>query len=408
MNIAYKKVAVGAFLLMFGSAFVTSCLSYFVVPITTDPALLFDRAPFLVYYTLFFVVTMVMMPIGGKLAGKIGVRKIVLIGGIWTALVFALLSQSNSLPMFYIAGVLLGLTGQICTNLMATILVNTWFIKGRGSLMGTVGAASSVCGVIAGFVMPWLLESAGWHSSYIALGISVLIVTLVPALFLIKDSPNSIGLLPYGAEEEKEGAAPSEALTGVSYKKAITSAPFFILFFCFLVIAIVAGVLQNLPAFFVSKGLTDVEAGTIMSIFMAAMIVAKILMGVLNDKLGVKATVAIVVGLFAASCAIMPFASGYVALAAIMIVMSMGFGSVAVLGPLIAAKVFGQREFGGIWGILGMSAALGTALGAPIWGAVFDATQSYSVGFFISAVLLALSIILIFFSVNAAKKLPRS
>jgi MFS family permease len=408
MDPRHVKAAVSAFIMMFAAAFVTSCLSYFVVPITTE--LGYDRSAFTLYYTLIGLVTMVCMPFAGKLAGKLGVRKIVIVGGIWSTIGFFILSRCTSLFSFYGAGVYLGFLGQICTNLMAIITVNAWFIAKRGSIMGIVGASSGACGVIAGFVMPNMIATVGWRNSYLALGAGMFLCTVPVALFLLKDSPQAAGLMPYGYEEKKtDGAAeaPKEA-AGVPYKIAIKSLPFILLFVSFLLVSYVAGVLQHLPAYFMGKNLTGVQAGSIMSIFMLAMIFAKIFMGIMNDKLGLKVTTALIVGSFAVSCIIMPLLSGYAALAGIMILMSFGFGSLTVLAPLIAGLVFGQKEFAGIWGILGMSAALGTAIGAPIWGAIYDVTGSYDGGFFSAAVLLAIVIALIFYSINAGKKLPMS
>ncbi len=403
MDKRYIKAAVSAFIMMFAAAFVTSCLSYFVLPITTE--LGYERSAFTIYYTLLGLVTMVCMPFAGKLAGKIGVRKIVIIGGVWSAIGFFMLSRSTSLTSFYLSGVFLGFFGQICTNLMAIIVVNTWFIEKKGSIMGIVGAASGACGIIAGFVMPSMIASIGWRSSYLVLGAGVFLCTVPVALFLLKDSPQSIGMMPYGYVEKRTDSTSPMEVDGIPYKVAVKSLPFFLLFISFLLLAYVAGVLQHLPAYFVEKGLTGVQAGSVMSIFMLAMIFAKILMGIMNDKLGLKATTTLVVGSFVISCIIMPFLSGYGALAGIMILMSLGFGSLSVLAPLIAGIVFGQKEFAGIWGILGMSSALGTAIGAPIWGSIYDSTGSYDTGFFIAAALLALVLVLIFSSIKAGKKL---
>jgi MFS family permease len=228
------------------------------------------------------------------------------------------------------------------------------------------------------------------------------------ALFLIKDSPQSVGLMPYGYEEKKSDGSEtaSKSIPGVPYGSAVKSLPFILLSVSFLIIAYVAGVLQHLPVFISGeggKGLTGAQAGSIMSIFMLAMIAAKILMGIMNDKLGLKVTTALVLGLFAGSCAIMPFLSGFVPLVCVMIIMSFGFGSVSVLAPLITGVIFGQKDFSGIWGILGMSGALGTAVGAPLWGAFYDATGSYNSGFFVAVALLIIATVLIFLSINSAK-----
>jgi len=401
MDKVYKKVALGAFILMFGAGLVTSCFSYFVQPITSE--LGYERSTFTLYYTLLGIVTMVFMPIISKMAGKVGVKKIVLVGGIWTTLGFVALSRCTSLISFYITGALMGVFAQICTNVMAIITINTWFIARKGSIMGIVGAASGVCGAIAGVVLPSFIATQGWRNGYLLLAAAVFLCTVPVSLFLIKDSPQSVGLQPLGFKETKDNQ--TAEVQGVPYAKAIKSKQFILIYLSFLLIAIVAGVIQHLPAYFTGKGMTPVQAGSIMSIFMLAMIGAKILMGMLNDKLGVSKTATFIFTSFAVACLVMPFMIRFGAVAGDMILMSFGFGSLSVLAPLIANKIFGQKDFAGIWGILATSMALGSAIGAPIWGAFYDNLGSYDMGFYLSTAVLIGVIFIIFYCLKSSQKL---
>ncbi|MBA4397659.1 MAG: MFS transporter, partial [Syntrophus sp. (in: bacteria)] len=67
------------------------------------------------------------------------------------------------------------------------------------------------------------------------------------------------------------------------------------------------------------------------------------------------------------------------------VVFSILFGfSIAVrtvLPPLMTARVLGQKHFAVIYGFLNIFTTLGTAVGVPLSGFIYDWTKSYSLAF---------------------------
>jgi predicted MFS family arabinose efflux permease len=125
------------------------------------------------------------------------------------------------------------------------------------------------------------------------------------------------------------------------------------------------------------------QVGTLMSILSISMIGAKVLLGMTSDKIGLQLPLLGVIILSVSAFLLMPFKS-YAILALSMVFMSFTFGFQTVLPPLFTGKIFGQKDYAKIWGVVGMSGSLGTAVGPPIWGMVYDITKSYYTGLIIA------------------------
>lgn len=400
----YFSVTIGACCLMIAISLGTTCLSFFVEPITSE--LNYERGTFTIYYSLITLLSVFSMPVLGNLINKYGVRKIVVIGGIWCTVGLVWLSFCSSLASFYAAGAFLGLMLFGCTTLAAAIIVNTWFIKKRGTIMGIVMAASGVGGAIFGMFLPNFIIDFGWRNGYLLLAGCMFLFTVPVTLFLIRNKPQDVGLMPYGyIENNMTNVASANDLPGVSYSRALKSSQLYILFGGIVLLASVAAVLQHIPAYFLEKGLTAAQAGALMSVLMIAMIFAKILMGMLNDKLGVIITLGLVLFCYIVAFPLLPSSNTYLLFVFSMVLMSFGSGSISVMTPLLTGKIFGQKDFASIWGIVSIAGTLGTAIGTPVWGMVYDMTGSYNFGLFASPVVIIITFLLMVFCVKSGEKL---
>ena len=83
--------------------------------------------------------------------------------------------------------------------------------------------------------------------------------------------------------------------------------------------------------------------------------------------------------------------------------MSIGNANTSVFAPMVTGAVFGQRDYAAIWGLVSMANVLGQAIGAPLWGLAFDLTGSYTVGMYISAVVVAAAFAMLAWSLKTAR-----
>jgi MFS family permease len=374
-------VAVGAAFLLVATSLGTTCLSFFVAPITKE--FQYSRSSFTIYYSLINIVAMFTIPLIGRSIQKYGIQTIATVGGIWCTLGFIALSVCSSLVSFYIVGALMGVFLIGSTTINAAIAVNTWFVAKRGTVMGIVMSASGLGAAVFSMILPSFIASNGWRKGYLLLSASWFVFTVPVSMFLLRNKPQDLGLVAYGYSEEAARKAKSSEVGGVPYSEGLKTSQLYLLVFSGVLMASVGGLLQHLPAFYVGNGMTMLQVGTLMSILSISMIGAKVLLGMTSDKIGLQLPLLGVIILSVSAFLLMPFKS-YAILALSMVFMSFTFGFQTVLPPLFTGKIFGQKDYAKIWGVVGMSGSLGTAVGPPIWGMVYDITKSYYTGLIIA------------------------
>ena len=74
-----------------------------------------------------------------------------------------------------------------------------------------------------------------------------------------------------------------------------------------------------------------------------------------------------------------------------LVLLAVGMGIYTTLLPMVIRQVFGTREYASIWALVSTVGCVGTIVGYPMWGVVYDLTGSYSFALIGGAVLLAIA-----------------
>ena len=133
------------------------------------------------------------------------------------------------------------------------------------------------------------------------------------------------------------------------------------------------------PTLAIEAGFDTVTSGFAMTAYMIGTAIAAVVFGTISDKLGpLKAT------MVACAC-------GFIALLGLIFFRTnlyMFFGSLffygclsatlGVIGPLVLGTLFGQKEFGSIYGIVMMATGIGSMILIPAYGFIYDATGSFT------------------------------
>ncbi len=405
-NIKHWLVILGVCILCLTGGIFNSGLGYFVGPVTKEFG--FTKAAFNIYYSCLTLASIAGAPIIGKLMGKFGVRKILLIAQACIAIIFIGFSRSNSLISFYICGALMGLVFT-SAMLSAVTLINAWFEKKSGMLIGIALAFTSIGGTLLGFFVPTFIAAQGWRAGYLLFS-AIIAVSAAVAVLLIKNSPQSIGLQRYGHEENnvvKADPADKAELKGVPYAKALKSLPFYCVYLAIALLGINLGLMLNLPVHFTSLGFTPLQAGSLMSILMFTSMFTKMALGALNDKIGTKNNLILAYVLFFVAAILLATGRQYWIMATAMALFAVGF-SLTIFPPILTSNIFGMKDYSGIFGIVVTAQTLGLTLGTPLWGLVYDITGAYTAGFYIAAVTMPIMLLLLLFALKSGKKLQAS
>jgi len=393
-------VPVGTALLGTALTVLVAGTSYFVAPVTTD--LDFTRSAFMIHYSLFTLLALVSAPLVGRMAQRFGARIIVGGGGLWIALGVLAMSMSNSLWMFYAIGVWVGVALFPTTALLNAVVIEAWFSKGRGTMMGlSTGVGGGLGGILASIVFPPYIADHGWRAGY-ALMAAMIAILMTSAFLLIRNRPEELGLNPFGAG--KETTNNTARVSGLPYREALKSKELWLLMagialFC----TSIAGQ-EHYPAYLVGQGMDPSGIATIMSIFFFLAMPVMPLVGFLTDKLGFGWTMAIVWALGSGGWIVLIAAGHATGPLAIGVFLVLVISTLGVFPALLTRAAFGPKDYAGLAGIVVPSGTLGIAIGAPLWGLSHDLTGSYVPVFALSPVILALGFLLSLTALKSARK----
>ena len=395
----HLRVAIGAGLTAIALSITITALSFFTNAVLAEHP---DWAisTFTLYYTIYGLASAFAMPVAAQLLPKLGSRKLLMLGGTIAAIGLFLFSLATALWMFYGAALIVGIGVGLSVQYVPIVLVNRWFVARRALILGLVLAGTGVGGAAFSSILPGLIASTSWQLGMVVVAIAMFVFSVGPAILLIRNVPEDVGERAYGAGERptdpKESLA-AERIPGLTRAEAMKTPWLYILFGSVLLMGIVHSMNQHLVNYLKLQpwgiNVPDASISLILTVTTLSLVLYKPALGWLIDRIGIERALVITLSL----AAIVVFISAYMTLLwayiACMLVIAIGFANGTVTPPLVAAHAFGQRDFPAIWGVLGSAYPIGTAVGAPLWGLVRDATGSYGWGFVSVPIISAIFII---------------
>jgi MFS family permease len=336
--------------------------------------------------------------LAGVLVDRIGSRKTFLIGGAITILGWVLFSAVQAPWQLYLYyGVLLsaavGLTHYV--PVMAT--TRKWFTKRAGAVAGITGSAWALGNSIFMPVMTGLAGSQGWRYTSLVLGVCFGAVIILCALFVIRDTPESVGLRPDG--QAPPSAADGTASIEISWdiKRALKTSQFLLLLTAYSVYNIgLNGLAAHSVTWGTELGCPEAAAGIFATVFALAWMGGSVAGGWLGDKYG-KGRV-MPVGLIIATAAMLYGWLGVHSQPGLM-ALSMGVGlgtglQVPLYAPLLG-DLFGRARVGSLFGIITFGYGLIGGWGPLIWATLRETTGSYNTAALVSTVCYAIAVVAI-------------
>ncbi|WP_040892183.1 MFS transporter [Zavarzinella formosa] len=202
-------VAGATFLILLATAGVRSTPGVLIVPLEREFG--WSRATISVAVSVNLFLYGLIGPFAAALMDRLGVRKTVLISlATVTAGVSLTTHMSASWQLVMLWGVVVGGGTGMTALVLATTVVNRWFVTRRGLVLGVLTASSATGQLVFLPLMAALVEHFGWRAAaFLVAGALVLVIPLV-ALFL-REHPSDLGVGPYGGELEPVSIAVPKA-----------------------------------------------------------------------------------------------------------------------------------------------------------------------------------------------------
>jgi predicted MFS family arabinose efflux permease len=334
----------------------------------------------------FGLITAFAAPVVGRLTDRHGVRPVLLLGLVLTALGYALLSQmQGSLIYYYAAYLVFSLAGMATTGITVTRILSGAFDKTRGTALALGRSGLAVTGALMPLILYPVIIHAGTQGGYLMLGGLILLVAF-PLVWL---------WVPSRAADLRAGRilihVPADGWLKLLGKRKVR-------------ILIAASVLNYVPVvsllsqmkpLAMSKGLDAATAVGAVSMMGLAAACGALLSGVLVDRFWAPAVAFVLNALPAVGCIFL--LQGQVPpvifLGAVVLI-GLGQGAEIDIVAFMIARYFGLRSYASIYGLSTLGIALGVACGASLIGMAYDVFGNYDMALMAASASFALASVL--------------
>lgn len=376
----------------------SAVLALFLVPMSTD--LGWSRTLVVGAASLGGLTASALGPLIGRLADRYGPRVLLSVSMVLLGLSVASLGATASPITFYPAYVVGRTIFASPVPIAATVSAARWFRARRGLALGIAQSSSYLGLVVLPLLVQGIIGALSWRAAWVVLGAIALAITVAPALLLAPRRPEDLGLRPDGAADSNTGSAgpeirPSDE-TGWTLRQAAATWSLWLL--CLaggFLFAVQAGVSVHQAAYFQAQGMSGLVAASVVSVMAAANLAGALISGSLCNRLGAKRLYALAALLMAADMFLLLTVRTPARAYLFALLLGLGIGSGATLGPVIFADAYGQRAIGAIRGVAEPFVSGGQAAGVLLAGIIFDLTGSYETAILIFAGLATMAAALI-------------
>jgi MFS family permease len=127
--------------------------------------------------------------LAGWLAGRIGVRRIVLFGAAMMGIGVAIASFGGLIGLYVGFGVLAGLLGVSCVGSPLLTYVSLWFDKRRGSAVALISSGQALAGALFPPLLQWGVDALGWRSTMLVFALLIFVSVTILALAFLRPAP---------------------------------------------------------------------------------------------------------------------------------------------------------------------------------------------------------------------------
>ncbi len=366
-------VAAVTFLALLVSAAVRSAPGILIVPLEQEFG--WSRATISLAVSVNLLLYGLIGPFAAGLINRYGLRKVMLLAFtiVSVGVSSTTLMQSSS-QLVFLWGVLVGCGTGMTAIVLGAAVAHRWFHSHRGLVVGVLTASTATGQLLFLPLLAYLVERDGWRFAVLSLA-GVLLLVLPLIFLLMRDSPEQLGLRPYGSPGEEPRIASSfpknpfaEAVSAL--KTGLRARDFWLLSGSFLICgASTNGLIgTHLVPACMDHGMPEVRAAGLLAMMGAFDLIGTTASGWLSDRFSNRWLLFTYYGLRGVSLLFLPGAFAETHRLSIFAVFY-GLDWIATVPPTVAltAKSFGRERVTLMFGWIIAAHQVGAALAA--WGA---------------------------------------
>jgi MFS family permease len=332
-------------------------------------------------------------PFAGRLADRWGPRRVVVLslgllgtGSILSAFVTELWH------IYVTAGVLMAVGAGGAAMSTGSSVVARWFDRSRGVAMGIAAGGMSAGQLVVVPLATALTLTYGWRSSFLWLGVGLLLLIVPIGIWLIRNTPEERGVRAFGAEGPVQTAAQAAATRQagrVPVSEAAQTLPFWLLMSTFFVCGYTSNgmVLTHFVPHALEHNFTAMQASAALGVMGAMNIVGTMASGWLCDRFGRRGPLATYYFVRGLSLVFLLYVWDAPSLHVWAALFGLNYISTVPPTTTLTANIYGRFSVGELSGWIFFAHQVGAALGAALAGWIFEWTGSYSSAFVSAAIL---------------------
>ena len=388
-SIFYGWYVVAAFsVTTFISTGVRHAVGPFLKPIVEDLGL--DRASFSAVIALSLFLYGAFMPLAGLALDRFSVRAVTSVGTVVLVLSLVLTAMVRNVWEFAaVYGVLvpLGLAGT--GPVIASGVVARWFSKRRGTALSVLGSASMTGMSLLVPGVTWLILTTGWRTTYLFIAAGILVLVLPLCLLVLRDSPESVGLLADGATP-RVGTSP-DSIERVTAGEALRTLAFWQLAGSFFTCGFSMSLLSahGIPML-TDHGYSPMFASWALGVLGGSSIGFTVMLGALSDRFGRRPVLAtIYAGRIFIFAGLFLSRENPMAILAVAVLGGITMAGTGSMTSALTADIYGRFSVSSVFGLIFLVHQTGSALGSSLAGVLFETTGGYGAAYVLACLFLA-------------------
>ncbi|HEY96816.1 MAG TPA: MFS transporter [Dehalococcoidia bacterium] len=347
-------------------------------------------------------------PLFGILVNKYGPKFTIVVGNAIAALGLAGVFLAQEVWHLYFFYIIAGLGGGFGGYIACTAIINNWFIRRRSLALGIFQSFAGLGGFVFPPLTTGLIAAIDWRASWLVLaGIILVIPVLIGGIFLLRNKPEDMGLVPDGMpadafleyEKSRPDSSTDTDKSSWGIKKVLKArTPWLIGGFAAANSYTVGTMVTHQIAYLEDIGFTPMTAASTLSVMSIFSLIGSLGFGFLALRTNIRylASLAFIIQIIALIILLTTKELALLYLFAIFLGLSTGSLTVAL--AMFVGAYYPRERYAQVLGVVFPFQVISNAVAATIAGLVFDATKSYTPAFIAASVFSLAGLFFAFFA----------
>ncbi len=332
-------------------------------------------------YTAGTLTASFILPFVGRQFDKRGARVMITLMSLLLGLACIYMGFVQGALMLGIGFFMMRQFGQGSLSLVSKNVINLWWVRRRGVVMGISGVAGALLGGLFPYMINSMIPIYGWRMTYIILGAALILFMLPIGWIFTRDRPEDHGLLPDGVTQSDDSDdRPQQPLeANWTLAQATRTSAFWLLTVGAVIMSMFnTGLSFHLFSIFADSGLSKTVAASVFLPIAATGAAMQLASGIAVGRVPLHVLQALALFLNALILIMATTLSSAKMAYGFGVVMGVQGGIETLVISVVYANYFGRQHLGSIAGLAATIGIAGSALGPMPLGIARDLLGSYS------------------------------